>query len=441
MRGKLLGRLLDKSALRSLPPRARTKPLASCAVDLAGIVLMRSIRNFDQLSLYESMTHASRRAAGGAGRRAGDGRATGNAGMRISAARRLVIEAVYEAETPVSAEQIAAGLGGRLPESVLSRCTAISRPWSAPVWFATSTPDTVQACTRSPRVERNEYLVCESSGGCTRRRTGRARRRPGADPFAFGFEARFSHFPIVGLRVCARASGRSGERQWEVAMAAVNFEFLFRPDEELDPAHGLFDGRRCWWRWDHVRAPGSAPPTPTIVAVTSLVAADGGDARARLAWAPGWGSKLPRQLFAIGIPLIAFKSEPRLGLSPEARRRSACDRRPRGPRDLKWFHGDFRAGRLRHAPAAADTSTSTDGHRPSYLRRGAEERHAHRPVRTPTAVGIGMLHGLAGRGPSSCLPALPSQLEASLALAVFALMSIVSMATCTTAFAWLLTRP
>ena len=53
-----------------------------------------------------------------------------------------------------------------------------------------------------------------------------------------------------------------------------------------------------------------------------------------------------------------------------------------------------------------------------------------------------MLHGLAGTGAVVVLllAALPSQLEASLALAVFAPMSIVSMAPCTTAFAWLLTR-
>ena len=39
------------------------------------------------------------------------------------------------------------------------------------------------------------------------------------------------------------------------------------------------------------------------------------------------------------------------------------------------------------------------------------------------------------------LAALPTQLEAGLALAVFAPMSIVSMAACTTAFSWVLTRP
>jgi hypothetical protein len=54
-----------------------------------------------------------------------------------------------------------------------------------------------------------------------------------------------------------------------------------------------------------------------------------------------------------------------------------------------------------------------------------------------------MLHGLAGTGAVVLLliAALPSKLEAALALAVFAPMSIASMAACTAAFAWVLTRP
>jgi uncharacterized membrane protein len=64
-------------------------------------------------------------------------------------------------------------------------------------------------------------------------------------------------------------------------------------------------------------------------------------------------------------------------------------------------------------------------------------------VRTPAqAVGIGLLHGLAGTGAIVLLliAALPTRLEAGLALAVFAPMSIVSMAALTAAFAWVLTR-
>ena len=54
-----------------------------------------------------------------------------------------------------------------------------------------------------------------------------------------------------------------------------------------------------------------------------------------------------------------------------------------------------------------------------------------------------MLHGLAGTGAVVLLliAALPTQLEAAAALAVFAPMSVLSMALCTSVFAWVLTRP
>ena len=41
-------------------------------------------------------------------------RALRESGMRISAARRMTLEALYAADGPVSADQIADGLGGRL---------------------------------------------------------------------------------------------------------------------------------------------------------------------------------------------------------------------------------------------------------------------------------------------------------------------------------------
>jgi hypothetical protein len=65
-------------------------------------------------------------------------------------------------------------------------------------------------------------------------------------------------------------------------------------------------------------------------------------------------------------------------------------------------------------------------------------------VRSPRQeFGIGMLHGLAGTGAVVLLliAALPSQLEAAAALAVFAPMSVASMALLTGMFAWVLTRP
>src|SRR5687768_14597622 len=41
-------------------------------------------------------------------------------GLRVSAARRLVLEALYGAKGPITAEQIATGLAGRLPRSDLA---------------------------------------------------------------------------------------------------------------------------------------------------------------------------------------------------------------------------------------------------------------------------------------------------------------------------------
>ena len=94
------------------------------------------------------------------------------------------------------------------------------------------------------------------------------------------------------------------------------------------------------------------------------------------------------------------------------------------------------------APHPRPSGSGTGDHR--HLRHGDEGTHPHRGLRTPRqAVGIGMLHGLAGTGAVVVLliAALPGRLEAAAALAVFAPMSILSMAACTSAFAWVLTRP
>jgi len=68
----------------------------------------------------------------------------------------------------------------------------------------------------------------------------------------------------------------------------------------------------------------------------------------------------------------------------------------------------------------------------------------HRPIDyRQLGVAIGTLHGLAGTGAVVLLliAALPTQLEAAAALAIFAPMAAVSMALATSVFAWVLTRP
>ena len=100
---------------------------------------------------------------------------------------------------------------------------------------------------------------------------------------------------------------------------------------------------------------------------------------------------------------------------------------------LKWARGDYRSG-FHHHP-----SSTVPAHRHLYRRSRPEHRH-HR-ARTPRqALGIGLLHGLAGTGAVVLLliAALPTKLEAAAALGVFAPMSVLSMTIRTTAFAWLL---
>jgi ABC-type nickel/cobalt efflux system permease component RcnA len=219
-------------------------------------------------------------------------------------------------------------------------------------------------------------------------------------------------------------------------MAFIDFEFLFKPVEELDTLlTGLFDGAPLLIALAVALLLGlrHASDPDHLVAVTSLVAADGGDARdaARLgAW---WGLGHAAALLALGVPLIVFKSELPVWLESAAEKAIGVVILLLAARVIfKWARGDFRTGPHAHP-----------GERHRHLRHGEAADHGHRPVRTPRqAMGIGLLHGLAGTGAVVVLllAALPSQLTAGLALAVFAPMSTASMALCTTAFAWLLTR-
>jgi high-affinity nickel permease len=174
-----------------------------------------------------------------------------------------------------------------------------------------------------------------------------------------------------------------------------------------------------------------------LVAVTSLVAADRGDTRRATKLGAWWGLGHAGALLAIGIPLIAFKTELPAGLESAAEKAIGVVILLLALRVIfKWARGDFRASAHEHAEGDHD--------RRRHLRREGGGEHRHTAVRSPVqAVGIGALHGLAGTGAVVLLliAALPTQLEAMLALAVFAPMSIVSMAACTAAFAWVLTRP
>jgi ABC-type nickel/cobalt efflux system permease component RcnA len=217
----------------------------------------------------------------------------------------------------------------------------------------------------------------------------------------------------------------------------VDFEFLFEPLEGLDSwLTGLFDGTPLLVALGIAFVLGlrHASDPDHLVATTSLVAADGGDARGAVRLGAWWGLGHAAVLLAIGLPLIFLKERLPGWLETGAEKAIGLVILLLAARVIyKWVRGDFRAGRHVH-----------DRNAHHHLREGPGSDHGHGRLRSPQqAFAIGALHGLAGTGAVVVLliAALPNQLEAAAALAVFAPMSIVSMALCTGAFAWLLTRP
>ena len=219
----------------------------------------------------------------------------------------------------------------------------------------------------------------------------------------------------------------------------MNFDILFRPAEELDALlQGLFAGATLPVALLVAFLLGlrHASDPDHLVAVTSLVAAEDGDTRKAASLGAWWGVGHATSLLALGVPLIAFKAQLPAWLETSAEKAIGVVILVLAARVVfKWARGDYRAGAHAHE----------SGHsRRRHLRRGRGGEHRHVKVRTRgQAVMIGLLHGLAGTGAVVVLliAALPTQFEAALALAVFAPMSVASMAACTAAFAWILTRP
>ena len=217
----------------------------------------------------------------------------------------------------------------------------------------------------------------------------------------------------------------------------MNFDILFRPAEELDALlQGLFAGATLPVALLVAFLLGlrHASDPDHLVAVTSLVAAEDGDTRKAASLGAWWGVGHATSLLALGVPLIAFKAQLPAWLETSAEKTIGVVILVLAARVVfKWARGDYRAGAHAHE----------SGHsRRRHLRRGGEHRHVKVRTRGQAAM-IGLLHGLAGTGAVVVLliAALPTQFEAALALAVFAPTSVASMAACTAAFAWILTRP
>jgi ABC-type nickel/cobalt efflux system permease component RcnA len=223
----------------------------------------------------------------------------------------------------------------------------------------------------------------------------------------------------------------------------VSFEFLFGPFEHLDAwITGLFSGAPLLVAIGLAMVLGlrHASDPDHLVAVTSLVAADDSDSRRAVRLGAWWGAGHALMLLSIGLPLIAFKSDLPGWFEGGAEKAVGLVIVLLAARvTWKWVRGDYRAGVHHHRQDRAVGDSTAHRH----LRRGRGHGHQHVHVRTPgQAFALGLLHGLAGTGAVVVLliAALRSQLEAAAALAVFAPMTLVSMAVLTGAFAWVLTR-
>ncbi len=123
-------------------------------------------------------------------------------GLRLSGARRLVLEALYATDAPLSAEEIAEGTA-----RPRSRSTATSRRSSGSASYSTCISVTAPGATCS----QGESASISSASAAARTARSRPEQLDGvrdAVEAATGFRARFSHFPIVGL--CADCAARPG---------------------------------------------------------------------------------------------------------------------------------------------------------------------------------------------------------------------------------------
>jgi hypothetical protein len=224
----------------------------------------------------------------------------------------------------------------------------------------------------------------------------------------------------------------------------VSFDFLFRPIDEIDAwLTGLLAGAPLLVALGLAVVLGlrHASDPDHLVAVTSLVAADDGDTRGAIRLGAWWGLGHAVVLLGLGLPLIALKGDMPAGIEDVSEKGIGLLILVLASRvSWKWLRGDYRVGRHAHA----DGSDVPADVRHRHLRRGDHGGHRHVKVRTPRqAFAIGLLHGLAGTGAVVVLliAALPSQVAAAAALAVFAPMTIVSMAGLTGMFGWIVTRP
>jgi Fur family transcriptional regulator, ferric uptake regulator len=123
-------------------------------------------------------------------------------GGRFSTPRRLVLEALFAADHPISADEIAAGDGERIDLTSVYRALEYLEELGVAHHLHLGHGPARYVLTGG---EEREYLVCERCGRISSFDSAELDGVRAEVRKASGYEARFSHFPIVGL--CGSCSG------------------------------------------------------------------------------------------------------------------------------------------------------------------------------------------------------------------------------------------
>jgi Fur family ferric uptake transcriptional regulator len=130
-------------------------------------------------------------------------------GLRISAARRMVLQALFTADAPASAEEIAqsANLAGLALDlaSVYRNLETLERAGIVRHVHLGHGPGLYALAGGRER----EYLVCDRCGRVEAVEPARLERTRQAIRADFGYEASFTHFPIVGICAACATSERA----------------------------------------------------------------------------------------------------------------------------------------------------------------------------------------------------------------------------------------
>ena len=134
-------------------------------------------------------------------------------GLRVSSARRLVIEALFAAERPLTAEEIAAGLEGWLPASDLAsvyrNLDTLEKLGLVQHFHAGHGPGLYALAA----TDELEFVTCERCGAVEAVPPGRLDAARALIERETGYRPRFTHFPLVGTCPACLATTPTQERR------------------------------------------------------------------------------------------------------------------------------------------------------------------------------------------------------------------------------------